>query len=197
MPLPSLSLATAEQFAQHKPGPVPHGIDRKLMQASAVIRSECGWHVMPGVEETLTVDGSGTTALLLPTMHLTGVLALTERGYGSYYSGPGGEYLWTTADLAALEWSADGYLRRWWPWTNRLRGVTVTIEHGHEYLEDVVGLAIDLAARAAASPAGEIRFQRGQVAGAPTMVAPNAAGGVVLMQHEKDLLAPYRISGRA
>lgn len=51
-----------------------------LNAALAAARRYCGWHVTPSRSDTLTVDGSGGAVLLLPTMRLTDITAVTENG---------------------------------------------------------------------------------------------------------------------
>lgn len=97
-------------------------------RAEAELRAYCGWHVTPVTTETLTLDGPGSHALLLPTLRLTAVASVTEEG--------------VLVDAASYEWSAAGIIRRTsgWPpgwaefgtprWTDQLRGLVVAFTHG-------------------------------------------------------------------
>lgn len=112
--------------------------DDLLMQAEQQVRDYCGWHIAPERTETLTLDGSGTSAMLLPTLRLTDLTAVTEDG--------------VDVDLDTLEWSAAGIIRRWCAWTCRFRGVAVSITHGYEEVPaDVAGVVRDIATRAKSS----------------------------------------------
>ena len=44
-----------------------------VLAAAEAVRSYCGWHIAPAVEETVTLDGSGGRHLLLPSLHVTEV----------------------------------------------------------------------------------------------------------------------------
>lgn len=46
--------------------------------AVAELRREAGWHIAPGITETVVVDGSHTTVLLLPTLRLTAVTEVRD-----------------------------------------------------------------------------------------------------------------------
>lgn len=91
-----------------------------LAAALAAARGYCGWHVTPSRTETITVDGSGGNLLLLPTLRLTALTAITEDD--------------VELDVDTVRWSSDGRLRkhhvRCHRWTHHYQGVTVTITHG-------------------------------------------------------------------
>lgn len=114
-----------------------------LAQASALIRSYCGWPLYPSASETLTVDGSGAAMLSLPTLHLSGCTLVTEDGVELVFED---EY----------EYSAAGFLRRVGAsWTTKLRGVVVVVTHGYaDPPLEVVAVCLQSASRAIASPAG-------------------------------------------
>jgi hypothetical protein len=61
------------------------------------VQDYCGWHIVPVLDETVTVDGSGSDMQPLPTAHLVGVTAVTSDGYA--------------VATAHLKWSKAGYLR--------------------------------------------------------------------------------------
>ena len=46
--------------------------------AVAALRGDCGWHVAPVLTETVTVDGSDTQTLFLPTLKLVSVSAVRD-----------------------------------------------------------------------------------------------------------------------
>lgn len=118
-----------------------------IAEASAAIRAYCGWHLVPSVAEDITVDGSGSTILLLPTTHLTAVTALVEDS--------------EPVDLASVEWSESGYLRRSTAWTSRLRGVIASIEHGYARPPDELrAVAASAVLRALSSPQGGVTSEQ-------------------------------------
>lgn len=115
--------------------------DDLLMQAEQQVRDYCGWHIAPPRTEVLTLDGSSTSVMLLPTLHLTDLTAATEDG--------------VDVDLTTLEWSEAGIVRRWCAWTSKFRGVTVNITHGYANVPaDVAGVVRDIATRAKSNGGG-------------------------------------------
>lgn len=147
------SLVTGEEFAAY-PRVVAAGvstanIDPLLEAVSDDIRDYCGWHIAPTLTEVVTVDGSGAEVQPLPTLHLLDVVSVTESG--------------SAVDLAGIEWSRDGYLKRpggWW--TSALRGVAAEIEHGYPATPPgLVSLVCEVALRALVVPAGASRESSG------------------------------------
>lgn len=58
--------------------PAPPDVDvDDWAAACAEVRGECGWHVAPEITETVSVPAAGLGALLLPTMRLVAVTAVT------------------------------------------------------------------------------------------------------------------------
>ncbi|MGC4891084.1 hypothetical protein [Micromonospora sp. DT227] len=115
---------------------------------SAEIRSHCGWHITPIADDTVTVDGSGSQVLALPTMRLLDVVSLKERG--------------VDVDVAGVQWSEAGYLWRAAPWTSALRGVEVQISHGYAATPpELAAVVCGAAARAMANPSGVAREASG------------------------------------
>ena len=115
-------------------------IQTALEIASAQIRN--GRRLFdPIVGEMITVDAYGGDTLLLPRSRLpvTGV-TLVEQLSGAAY---------VTVDSTQYDWSADGYLRRYWScWTDRPQGVRVTYSHGYAVLpREVAGVCLTLAGR--------------------------------------------------
>jgi hypothetical protein len=125
--------------------------DAILRQAQGAIRRYCGWHIAPEVTETVTLDANGTRVLALPSGYVTDVDTITNED--------------VTLTSEDFDWSESGYIhhRTGW-WTNRPRQVVVTFTHGYaETPDELVGVAVSLAARRASSPAGVRREQAGQV----------------------------------
>lgn len=190
-------LATVNDYADLI-GPAPAGLNLSGMLdgASALIRRYCGWHVSPVVTDQVTVNGSGTGVLMLPSLMVLDVTAVTDTG--------------SAIDPTTLQWSQDGYLYRsgasvpngsgyftpdycTFLWSANLRGVLVSIQHGFDVVPEVTALACTVVARSAASPAGVIREQAGQVSMTYSQVAQGVSGGMSLMQHEMGILDAYRL----
>jgi hypothetical protein len=163
--------------------------EMKLGQVIQRVRDYCGWHIAGSVTETVTVDGSGSDVLDLPTLRLTAVLVVTEDG--------------ETVDVDDLEWSTAGYLKRASAWTTKLRGVAAQITHG--YVEMPVSLAEVVMTSAARGlevvSHGVVRSQEqigdysynNQYATAGS----NQPVGAFFLEHEKKVLDRYAIENPA
>ena len=115
--------------------PAPSGVDADAwLAACRAVRSYCGWHVAPSVDETLTLDGSGARRVYLPSLHVTDVTAATSDG----------------AAVTSPEWSESGIVKH--PsgcWSSKMRGVTVTLAHGYdECPEDLLAVLRELVSSA-------------------------------------------------
>ena len=94
-------------------------------RATAAARSYCGWHVTPvASDEEIVLDGPGGRLLVLPTLKLTELTAVTEDG--------------VELDLADLTWSGTGLVakRNGTYWTSQLGGIAVTFSHGYASAPD-------------------------------------------------------------
>lgn len=110
-----------------------------LASASATIRTYCGWQIDEATE-TLTVEGTPYPTLVLPTLHVTAVTAVTVDG--------------VALDAGSWEWSPDGRLRRPQGWGTSLAGVQVELTHGWaEVPADVVAVTCSIALRGWLNPA--------------------------------------------
>lgn len=146
--------------------------------ATQAIRDYCGWHVAPVIDATLTLDGTGTDTVLLPSRRVVDVTTVTVDG--------------TSLPADAYEWSADGLLRRrdgCWP--DRYRVITVELKHGFASSEVLSGVVESIVARARMDPTGALANQR---AGTQSVGFASGASGGGLMQSEKDRLEPYRLT---
>lgn len=155
---------------------------RRLIAAENRIRRYCGWHIAPVIEQTVVLDGSGSTALFVPTLKLRSIASCKVNG--------------VDVDPATLEWSEDGFLRRACGWPDRLRSVELTIEHGFEEAPEIAELIMEIAERAGTAVGGRTREQAGGVSISNALVAPGVSGGVVIMDHEKATLDKYKLPGR-
>lgn len=144
-------------------------------------RQFCGWHVAPVIEETLTLDGPGRAALLLPSNRVEEILSLTEDK--------------EPVDVTTLEVSRMGILRKsnGKAWTRKLGAIEVTLRHGYDQYDDFAGIVEGVRARAAATGAGNLSETAG-----PFSVRRGTQNGEVvgipLMMSEKAALAPYRLT---
>lgn len=156
-----------------------------LSAASTAVRRWCGWHIAPVVTEELVLDSPGGSLIVLPTMRLLEVTALTVGG--------------VVFDVESLEWSANGEVRtrdrRGWP--EGFRNMSATIRHGFESAPDVAQVVQQVVANAVTSPLGATREQAGQVSIQWAQTAPGVAGGLSLLGRDLDVLAAYRLPGGA
>lgn len=112
---PEPEIVTAEELEAFKS---EENLDAlSLAAAISEVRGYCGWHIAPQRTETLTLDGPGLSVLLLPTMQVADVAQIVENG--------------ATLAAGAIEWSEKGMVRKRTGWTDRWRGVQVTLTHGY------------------------------------------------------------------
>lgn len=153
--------------------------------ATSAIRGYCGWHIAPSITETRALDGSGATVQMLPTLHLTEIVSITEDG--------------TAVDLADVDWSQSGYLtRRGRLWTRIERGLVVEFTHGHADIPaEIKSVALGIATRTQ-DPASNARGETFGPFGVQYAThGDGSAGGVSLSQQEISILSRYRIHGVA
>jgi hypothetical protein len=157
----------------------------RLLQAEAAVRAYCGWHIAPArTEVELTLDGSGSTVLLLPTLKLTDLLSVTEEE--------------EPVDLTDVEWTEAGCLRRETPWTCKLRGVIVTIDHGHAAAPpEVTAVVQAIAQRAINNPGSLLSKTIGPFSETHSQTAGNQALPVTMLDAEKAILARYKLPPRS
>lgn len=155
-------------------------LERRLAAAENAVRRYCGWHIAPVIDDELVLDGSGTRTLFVPSLRVDSILSCEVGG--------------VPVDVETLEWSGDGYLRRsCGVWPDRLRAVKLSIRHGFESAPEVVEIVHEMAERAMSAVGGRVRETAGGVSIANATTAPGVSGGVVLMEHERVQLEPYRI----
>lgn len=143
--------------------------------ATQTIRDYCGWHVAPVQEDTLTLDGTGTDTILLPSRLVVDVTSVKIRG--------------EELPEASYEWSTIGALRRLnGVWPNAYRSVEVTMEHGFTNMSVLADVVQSIAARVRMDPTGAVSLQR---AGTQHVGFFKGQAGGGLMESEKERLAPY------
>ena len=160
--------------------PTPNGVDEDAWRgAIGAIRGYCGWHISPSITETLIVDGPGDSLLLLPTLRLTNLTALTIDG--------------TPVALEDVQWSERGGVRGYRTSTAKWRGVSVEITHGYdEFPADLLAVARSMAAAGDGSIAK--RYQSGPHSVDLTDQA--IAGAFAIGPLQRNVLDRYRIPGR-
>src|SRR5690348_6332029 len=90
----------------------------RLLQAEALVRAFCGWHIAPSRTEVVTLAGTGGRTLTLPSLHVTAVASVTSDSDPAL----------TTDDY---DWSPAGVLTaRTYPWSGR--AIAVSLTHGYD-----------------------------------------------------------------
>jgi hypothetical protein len=147
--------------------------------ASETITEYCGWHLVPALTETLTIDGSGHTLQPVPTMNITALAAVTEDGKDQPLSG--------------IDWSVHGVLekRNGAAWTGRRRGVTVTLTHGFPTAPAwLVTVACALAGRAYLGSVSAVQ----ETSGGESVTYLNPGRGVALLPEERQMLSRLKVT---
>lgn len=140
----TLDPVAVEAFTQGRLNRDDEETERQLEAALAAARNYCRWHVTPALSaQSITLDGPGTSVLVLPTLKLTAVDAVTEDG--------------TELDTDTLEWSSRGLLAKasGLAWTSKLGGITVTIDHGYDAAPDFESVVLAAIDRGAFSTSGD------------------------------------------
>ena len=179
-------LLTAADFSTATRGAIPANdprLDLLLAGASSAIRRYCGWHVAPVVDDVLTLDRPGGDLLILPTLRVERLDAVTVLG--------------EPLDIDAVEWSANGEVRGRWP--ERFRSIVVSLAHGFDpdAASDIRQVVQQVVGNAIASPLGATREQAGQVAVQWSTTAPGVSGGLSLLERDLAVLNTYRLPGGA
>lgn len=143
-----VDVVDVERFTHGRLGRDDPDTQRQLDVALAAARHYCGWHIAPAQTVELTVDGPGGKLLVLPTLSVRSIAAISERG--------------EPIDLGDITWSANGRVvkRSAAPWTDEFRGITVTFTHGFDHLPDleaVILAAIDRGGFASSVESGGIK----------------------------------------
>lgn len=180
MPDPVTGEPTAADAAAYSQGRLAEADSRTallLAGALAAARAYCGWHVIPEVEETVTVDGPGAPLLVLPTLRLVELVELSEDG--------------VDLDLTAIEWSSRGLVRK--PgcgrWTAKYRGITTKIRHGFASAPDfnaAVLAAVERVGCGGGETVGPFKFPD----------AGSASAGSTFSAAEKAILDLYRLESQ-
>ena len=154
-----------------------------LERSLAEVRRWCGWHVTPVLtDQQITLDGPGGRLLWLPSLRVVDLTAVTEDG--------------VALNVTELEWSHNGLVRK--PitapyWTEKFRGITVTISHGYADAKDFEAAVFSVADRKSQAPVG----------GSVISVGPfrwsddRSVSGYSFTESELAVLRQYRLERRA
>ena len=158
--------------------PAPNGVDQHSWDAAlGAVRAVCGWHVAPVITEDLTLDGSGSYLLRLPSTRVVSVDSATVGGQPTDY-----------------EWSTKGTLRRRnGVWPDSYQSVSVRLRHGYEELPgELIAVLTEAASRGVG---GTFFAQVGQVRYGGTGVTPGAAS-FMFMADQLAVLGRYTVPER-
>ena len=158
--------------------PTPEGVDSEAWDAACVtVREYCGWHIAPAITETVTLDGPGGSLLRLRSLYVTAVTEVINRGHV----------------VDDPQWSQNGMIRGCW--TDRFRGITVTMTHGYdECPADIVAVLEHMASQGEAAEA--VGVMQSMTAGPFTAQASTAslAGAVGLSGQHRGVLDRYKLA---
>lgn len=154
----------------------------RLLQAEALVRAYCGWHVAPSKPGTATLRATpGASVLLLPSLHVTAV-TVTVNG----------------VELVAgtdYTWDEHGILKSYW-WSTAY-DVEIEFTHGYDTVPAEVAAIVQAAAvRAVANPGSLVRTQAGPFSETYSQSGINQVIPLTLLDAEKTVLDEYRIPGR-
>lgn len=152
-----------------------------LDAVSQVVRDYCGWHVAPVLSCSFTGDGEGRF-LKLPAMNLQKVDCLKING--------------RPVDAAAYQWTVEGLVRlSCGVFPHSWRSAYVEFTAGCPCAGALAAAVCQMASNALAAAPGVQSEQAGQVRIEYNRTGNGVAGGVALLDRERQMLAPYRISG--
>jgi hypothetical protein len=147
-----------------------------LSLASDAVRAYIGQDITSAVDDEVTLDGTGTTLLLLPQQPVTGVSSVVEDGVELTFDD---EYYWAA-------WGGLTRVAR--PWVRTPRRIVVTYSHGYATVPGPVKAAtLALAGRLVDSPAGV----KQETIGAYSVTY--SSGTPTLAENEARLLDQYRV----
>lgn len=157
--------------------------DERLEQAEGLVRSFCGWHIAASRTETITVRGRGRPTLLLPSLYVTAVTAVTDDGTLLVHDE---DYTWSEAGVITHAASFGTEF------------VEVTFTHGYDVPPpEVTGIVQAIAQRAVDNPGSRPRVQDGPFSDTFSQSGFNQAPALGLLDSEKETLRRYRIPGVA
>lgn len=186
-PEPALDLLLKPEEIQdvtNKQMPVPIAASIAVLATDAV-RDYCGWRVAKAEEETITVTGTGRDRIFLPTLHLNGVVMLTDQRDGD-----------PLIEGTDFDWDFHGVVDRIGRrWSTHRRGITAVVNHGYEKCPGGIAQAIAAAvARGTLAPAAGVTAESTLSASVQYSRAQSgAAAGSIFLPHELAQLDAHRI----
>jgi hypothetical protein len=158
-------------------------------QAVAFVQTYCGWHISPELDETLTLDGPGGWALILPTLHVVSIASVTENGTALVEDA---DYTWSEAGVVRRRsWCGDPevWVTGWW--TCEYRGISVELTHGYaDWPLDLASVISTISARIKENPSGLEQITVGPFS------EKYASSGAALSAGELFVLDAYRLPKR-
>jgi hypothetical protein len=173
----SLDVVAVEGFTRGRLNRDDDETQNQLDAALAAARNYCGWHVTPEiVDDTVTLDGTGTSVLVLPTLKVTDLTEVEEDG--------------ETLELTDLSWSERGLILKksgYW-WSALFRSITVTFSHGYNSAPDFESVIFSAIERGAFSSDSAPR-----VIGPFQYSDPGNADAVLFTDSERAVLDRYTL----
>jgi hypothetical protein len=150
-----------------------------LDAAHGAVRGHCGWHVAPVITETLTLDGSGSTALLLPSGRVWQILRVANDGRD------------VTSQVKFSR--RTGVVTLASRWTRDVGSVEIELTHGYspDEVPEVAGLIATLQKRGAAGSPTVAQQNIGPAGVRYVTTSDGGRASIPLLQSEKEILAPY------
>lgn len=136
----TLSALAVENFSRGRLDRDDAETQRQLDAALAAAQRYCGWHVTPVLTNvTVTLDGTGDSTIVLPTLMMTQLVSVSEDG--------------VALDLADLNWSQRGLIikRSGLRWSEMFSSVAVTMSHGYASAPDFESVVLGAIERGAFS----------------------------------------------
>lgn len=151
----------------------------RLMQAEALVRGFCGWHIAPSRKATVTLRGTTGPTLMLPSLYVTEITSVTVD-----------DSLTDAADYYEFQ---AGYLTRpsgWWT----AERIVVEFTHGYEDVPaDVTAIVQAVAQRAIANPGSLKSKSIGPFSESYSLTSSDGVTPLTLLDSEKEALRRYRI----
>jgi hypothetical protein len=169
----------------------------RLLQAEALVRAHCGWHVAPVRLDTMSLGLSSDATVVLPTQRIVEVVSVSDGLVGLDPDA----YTWREPGILDLRptfsvraWG-DLYDARSYTWFQNL---TVRLRHGYdEAPPEVTAVVQAVAQRVVNNPKGLVRETIGPFVDSYAVGLSGAAAGLTLLGDEQRALAPYRLPKRA
>ncbi len=165
---------------------LPQAIATSLaILATRAVRDYCGWRVAKPADETFTITGTGRPRLFIPSLMINSVDEIID--------GRGTDPLTADDDY---DWDYHGVIDRHRArWTRQRRGITITINHGHDECPGGIAQALAAAvARGTLAPAAGVTAETTLSASVQYSRAQSgAAAGSIFLPHELAMLDAHRI----